>query len=134
MIMRKVLMLLVLSSILSIGAPAYAAEKAVVTIARNATVAEGGGSATLTGSAVCPEGFEVLEAFVSLSQDGVNTSFAALPVTCTGHKVRFTTTVQVMNGALVAGAATASPFLLVLDPVAGDTLSDSPSMTVRLRI
>lgn len=88
-------------------------------------------AATLTGSVECLEGFEVREAFVSLSQGGVSTSFGSLSVACTGHKVQFTTTVQVIDGALQAGAATASPFLLVLDP-GGDTLSDSPSTAVRL--
>jgi hypothetical protein len=133
MIVRKVLALLVLSSVLLIT-PAYAAaERALVRVDKNATLAEGGGSATLTGSVVCPASFEVLEAFVSLSQDGVNTSFGSLSVECTGRKVDFTTTVQVIDGTLQAGAATASPFLLVLDPVTGDTLSDSASTTVRLR-
>jgi hypothetical protein len=89
-------------------------------------------AATLTGSVECLEGFEVREAFVSLSQGGVSTSFGSLSVACTGHKVQFTTTVQVIDGALQAGAATASPFLLVLDPVTGDTSSESPSTAVRL--
>jgi hypothetical protein len=134
MTVRKVLALLVLSSTLLIGSPAYAApESAVVKLDKNATLAEGGGSATLTGSVVCPEGFNVLEAFVSLSQEGVNTSFGSLSVACTDRKVEFTTTVQVINGTLQAGAATASPFLLVLDPDTGQTLSDSPSASVRLR-
>ena len=43
MIVRKVLALLVLSSLLLIGSPAYAApEKAVVRLDKNATLAQGG--------------------------------------------------------------------------------------------
>jgi hypothetical protein len=134
MIVRKVLALLVLSSVLLIGSPAYAApERAVVRLDKNATLAEGGGSATLTGAVVCPEGCEVLEAFVSLSQDGVNTSCGSLSVECTGRRWNSQRRCKRSTGTLQAVAATASPFLLVQDPVTGDTFSDSPSTTVRLR-
>jgi hypothetical protein len=104
-----------------------------VQIAKRGELTDGGNTVTLRVAARCDSGLEVLEAFVTISQDSfVQVGF---PLSCTGRRQVFTLQATVLEGSppFQPGVAQASGFVLVLDPVTGQTFQAQDSVQVRLR-
>ena len=106
---------------------------AKVQVAKKGELTDGGNTVTLRVTASCDSGLEVLEAFVTISQD----SFVqvGIPLSCTGRRQVFTLRAAVLEGSppFQPGVAQASAFVLVLDPATGETFQAQDSVQVRLR-
>ena len=97
-----------------LAAPADAAPKpaASVEVADTATLGADAQTVSIEVTASCARRWEVLEAFVTVSQpqaDGVG----GIPLTCTGRPQTFTVTVTSFDQAFVPGDAQASALVLV---------------------
>ena len=93
-----------------------------------------GTTAILRVTVTCDAGDEVLEANLTLSQDDQAISgTGGIPgVRCDGRPHKSTVRVTAQNGTFHTGAASASAFVLVLEP-AGTTEQGQASQTVNLR-
>jgi hypothetical protein len=79
-------------------------------------------------------GVQVLEAFIYVVQDGRQSNFAGLPVTC-GPRPRIqllTVRVSALDFSFQRGTAQASAFILLLDPVTQQTVSAGDSRALTL--
>lgn len=129
-------MALVLFSGLAPLRETYALESLSVDIKKEARLVEGGQSVELKGKVRCAvENFEVLEAFVYIVQDGNNSEFAPIPVSCTGRPNAevFYVIVSGLDFVFHPGEATASVFILLVDPLTEETLSLSEVENIRIR-
>jgi hypothetical protein len=113
------------------AAPADAAPKpkASVEIADTATLGPGGQTVVVEVIASCARGWQVLEAFVTISQPQAD-GMGGLPLSCTGRPQAFTVTVTSFDLAFEAGNAQASA--LVLIERRGRTLQAQDSEVVQL--
>ncbi len=95
---------------------------------------DNGSAVLLRVAASCREGLEVLEAFVYVTQDGEQSQFAGIPVSCNGRSQRFVVRVATFEDArLEPGEAQASAYLLVQDPDSSTTHQVQDVQLVRLR-
>jgi hypothetical protein len=99
---------------------------------RTKTRLSGDGGVRVRVEAGCPEGLEVLEAFVTVSQE---TAFGEAPISadCTGRTRRSWVTVTAFEGSFGPGQAVVSGLLLAEDPVTFETEEDQDTETVELR-
>jgi hypothetical protein len=105
-----------------------------VWVDHNGSLSPNGEVVTVSGKIRCAPGYEVLEAFIYVVQDQNSSQFAALPVTCDGRMHPFVVTVLAYpDSGFHAGAATTSGYILLQDPITGNTVSTSPTGSVRLR-
>jgi hypothetical protein len=105
-----------------------------VSVNHAGSLSSNGEVVTLSGKIRCAPGYEVLEAFIYVVQDQNTSQFAALPVTCDGRTHRFLVTVPAYpDSGFHAGRASASGYILLQDPATGNTVSTSPTGTLRLR-
>jgi hypothetical protein len=127
-----VAMLLTLTAALPL---AYARQGVSVKIGKQATLADGGRAVDLSIKVVCPAGRDVLEAFAYVSQDGNQSSFSPIPLVCDGRSQRQVVRVTAFpdSPAFQPGVATASAFILVLDPATGGTETGQDSQTINIR-
>jgi hypothetical protein len=95
------------------------------------SISDDGQRVTVRLSASCPSGWDVLEANVSVSQEGAS-GLGGFGLTCTGHRVSAEATVVSFGGPYEPGPANASSFILLIDPVSGQTMSLSTSEVIRL--
>jgi hypothetical protein len=86
--------------------------KAWVEVADAAALAPGGQSVTIDVTASCARRWQVLEAFVSISQPQAFGT-AGVPLTCTGRAQTFAVTVTSLDAAFQPGGALASAFVLI---------------------
>jgi hypothetical protein len=86
--------------------------KASVEIADTGTLAPDGLAVTVDVTASCARGWQVLEAFITVSQPQAS-GMAGLPLTCTGRAQAFTVTVQTLDLAFQPGEAQASALVLI---------------------
>src|SRR3712207_5488244 len=90
---RSILTLLVVSLIISASmatAAVAAPDREVrVDIKHNAVLIDAGQAVLVSVKARCPVGYEVLEAFVYISQDGNESDFGFFGLTCNGKQQRF---------------------------------------------
>ena len=119
-------------------APAATVAKApgalYVDVKSQATIIEGGSAALLRVRASCPVGYEVLEGFVYIVQDGSESQWAGIPLTCDGKQHRFVLRVSAFDESpFHAGDARATAFLLVIDPDTQATLDAGDSQALKLR-
>jgi len=118
---------------LSVAAPATAVSAADVRVHQVGVLSDGGNTVTFRAVARCAPGLEVLEAFVTVSQDSFVQVF--FPLSCDGRWQRFLLTGTVLpdEPQFTEGRAQASGFVLVEDPVSGDTVQAQHSRRMRLR-
>src|SRR5688500_11857262 len=64
-----------------------------VSLAKHATLTQAGQTAELAVKVACAPGYEVLEAFVYITQDEHTSQFRGLPVVCDKHPHRLTVSV-----------------------------------------
>jgi hypothetical protein len=135
--MRRIIIAIATTAALLLGLVPATAQgidaPARVQIAKQGELSDGGNTVTLRVAARCDSGLEVLEAFVTISQD----SFVqvGIPLSCTGRRQVFTLRATVLEGSppFQPGFAQASALVLVLDPVTGQTFQAQDSVQVRLR-
>jgi hypothetical protein len=135
--MRRLLSVVALVSVAltfsSSGALA-APQTARVSLAHKAQIVDGGLAAVVRVRASCHAGLEVLEAFVTLDQDGVATDFGFFPLTCDGTKHEFRVRVNTFDDTRFhRGDGFGSALVLVEDPGTGETSQAQDSGVVRLR-
>ena len=132
------IILLVVTLVLTalLAAPAFAKQSLSVDIAKTARLVDGGQAVELKVKTVCAiEGFEVLEAFAYVTQSDNQSKFAAIPVSCSDipRPQKATVSVPALDFLFQEGEANASAFILVIDPISGDTLSTSPTQVIQIR-
>jgi hypothetical protein len=134
--MRRPIMLTVASLIAAIALvlPAHSASRPVsVKLKRQATLVDQGQAVVVDVQAACDAGLEVLEAFVSVSQEGVASDFGFFTPVCDGKKHRFQVRVRAFEGSgFRTGDAFASAFVLVQDPETGETAQAQDSRRIRI--
>ena len=92
-----------------------------------------GGSAVLVRVAgICSSGTEVLEAFVTVSQEGVSSDMGFFPLICDGAPHAFTARITAFDGTFSPGDAFASAYALITDPDTGQTDDGAHSRTITL--
>jgi hypothetical protein len=135
--MRKSILLTAVSLIaaISLVLPAHGgSEPASVKLKRKATLVDQGAAVIVDLKAACDPGLEVLEAHVSVSQEGVASDFGRFTPVCDGRKHRFQVRVSAFEGsAFRTGKAFASAFVLVQDPDTGETAQAQDSRQIRIR-
>lgn len=107
-----------------------------ITFAKTATLVDGGQAVELRVRTVCAiAGAEVLEAFVYVTQNGNQSQFAPIPVTCSDkHRPqKATVIVPSLDFLFQEGDANISTYILVVDPATGDTYSVSTGGVIRIR-
>ena len=116
---------------ITLAPPADAARKpaASVEVADTATLGADAQTVSIEVTASCARRWEVLEAFVTVSQPQAD-GMGGIPLTCTGRPQTFTVTVTSFDQAFVAGDAQASALVLV--ERRGDTRDAQDSEVVRV--
>jgi hypothetical protein len=99
---------------LSVASPIDAAPraKASVEVADTATLGSGGQTAVIEVTASCARGWQVLEAFVTISQPQAD-GMGGIPLSCTGQAQTFAVTVTSLDQPFASGDAQASAFVLI---------------------
>jgi hypothetical protein len=103
------------SFLVTLEAPQVDAEprpRASVEVADTAALAPDGQSATIDVTASCARGWQVLEAFITISQPQASGT-AGIPLSCTGRVQTFAVTVSSLDVAFQPGDAQASAFVLI---------------------
>jgi hypothetical protein len=115
----------------AIAAPADADPKPKVTveIAPTATLAEGGQAVIVAVTASCARNWQVLEAFVTVSQPQAD-GMGFFPLICTGRDQTFTVTVQSLDAAFEQGQAQASALVLILRRDQTQQAQDSAALQI----
>jgi hypothetical protein len=136
-LMRRILLvLLVLGGLLSVGVgPAVSAPgKLSVHIRPNAAISADGLHAVVTVRVRCPIEPPVLEAFLYVTQEGNESQFAGLNLTCDGRWHRMAVSVDAFEEApLHAGRANATAFILLCDETTGECIDGQDSRRIFLR-
>jgi uncharacterized membrane protein YeaQ/YmgE (transglycosylase-associated protein family) len=86
--------------------------KASVEVADTAALAPDGQSVSIDITASCARGWQVLEAFVTISQPQTSGT-AGIPLSCSGRAQTFAVTVPSLGAAFEPGDAQASAFVLI---------------------
>jgi len=134
----KIVLLLVLTLVVtaSLNGPALAQNSLSIDIGTHARLVDGGQAVELKIRTVCAiQGVEVLEAFVYVTQNGNQSQFAPIPVSCS-HKHRpqkATVNVPSQDFLFQEGDANASAYVLVFDPITGIDYSAGAGEVVRIR-
>jgi hypothetical protein len=99
---------------LAVASPVDAAPKAKasVEVADTATLGPGGQTAVIEVTASCARGWQVLEAFVTISQPQAF-GMGGIPLSCTGKAQTFAVTVTSPDQPFQPGQAQASAFVLI---------------------
>ena len=120
---------------ITLAIPAHGATPPVsVKLKQQATLIEQGQAVVVNLRAACDQGLEVLEAHVTVSQQGVASDFGRFTPVCNGKKQRFQVLVRAFEGsAFRSGKAFASAFILVQDSETGETAQAQDSRRVRIR-
>lgn len=134
----RIVLLLTLTLLVSaaLASPAFGQESLSVDIGKTARLVDGGQAIELKIKTVCALGsFEVLEAFVYVTQNGNTSQFAGMPVSCADHPrpQKSTVTLSALDFLFQEGEANASAFILLIDPINGNTISTSPTQVIRIR-
>jgi hypothetical protein len=103
--------------------------KASVEVADTAALAPDGRSVTIDITASCARGWQVLEAFITISQPQTSGT-AGIPLSCTGRVQTFAVTVSSLGVAFQPGDAQASGFVLI--ERRGRTQQAQDSVTIQL--
>jgi hypothetical protein len=111
-----------------------AGAQAAVTVSVGDGRANTDGTATVPVTVTCPPGSFVLEAHLTLSQDdqAISGQAGLGRIRCNGRPQTFLVTVTPFQGSFHAGAAYASPFILVQFRGTGETESGGSASTITL--
>ena len=126
--LRRTLVVLVGVPVMLLAPPATAQETLAIGVAKKATLVDGGRAVELQVTVTCPAGTEVLEAFVYVTQNGNQSSFAFFQPVCDGTPHTFTVQPQAADFLFHRGKAQVSGYLLL---TTGE--STSPTGVVKLR-
>lgn len=130
------LLALTLALVAAFHGPVFAEQQLSIHIGKTATLVDGGQAVELKIKTICAiEGVEVLEAFVYVTQDGNQSQFAPIPVSCGDDAKSQKSIVRVpaLDFLFHEGDANVSAYLLVYDPVTGTDFSTSPTAAIRIR-
>jgi hypothetical protein len=98
-----------------------------------AIAAADGTSLAVDVTVSCPANYQVLEAFVYVTQGGVQSTFVGIPLTCRPKGQQYLLTVPAPEGqAWVEGPATLSGYVLLVRKA--ETLSASPVAPLQIVI
>ena len=125
--MRRLCVAVLVAAALLLGVPAQAAPEQTIafTVDPVAVATADGRSLTVHVTVSCPANYRVLEAFVYVTQGGVQSTFVGIPLTCRPKGQEYTLTVPAPEGqAWVEGPASLSGFVLLEHK--SETLSTSP--------
>jgi hypothetical protein len=111
------------------------ADEALVKLAKRAKLAVDGKSAQLKVRVQCPSGWETLEGFVYISQNGSTSNNGALNPVCDNQIHTYFVWVTNMpdNPLFVEGQANASAYLLLIHPDTQETLSGQATRAIKLK-
>ena len=115
--------------------PVSAQGRLQVKIDPNATLLNGGQSAQISVTVECsPGNAEILEAFIYISQDGIQSNYTPIPVECRGGRNTYQVTVTANEGeTFKSGEAHSSAYILIMHPKTGKTTSGQASGTITLQ-
>jgi hypothetical protein len=82
-------------------------------VERKATLVDGGSGVLLEVTTTCPEGNEVVEAFVYVNQDGNSSEWGAIPIACDGVPHSGSSEVRTIDFVFHKGGASASGYILL---------------------
>ena len=138
---RRIVLLLVVAIAMTLVVVATlqstktAAAQEMVNIAPTAKLIKGGQAVLVEVQVTCPQGKEVLEAHISVSQeDSAIYGQSGIPVKCTGKPHTYRTAVTAQQGQFHTGTAYGSAYVLLYDPATGTTESGGdtePALEVR---
>lgn len=134
----KFILLLTVTLLLiaALNSPAFAQQDLSVAIGKTATLVDGGQAVELKIKTVCAiEGVEVLEAFVYVTQNGNQSLFAPIPVTCSDSSRPQKSVVRIpaLDFLFQEGEANASAYILVFDPITGIDYSAGAAEAIRIK-
>jgi hypothetical protein len=124
-------LLLALPASPAFGRPA-GSPRVHLTLPAAAKIVGGGTGAKIQIRGICTPGAEVLEAFVTISQDGFTSQMGTIPLVCDGASHRWRVAVLAGDQPFHPGLATASGYALVMDPGSGETAQDSPFRVITM--
>jgi hypothetical protein len=134
--MRRFISALVFGSVVLTFAPnSHAVSEPVqVALGGRGQLVDQGRAVDVRVVARCEPGLVPLEAFVTVSQEGVSSDFGFFPLSCDGTRQRFRVRVNTFDDTrFQRGKAFGSAFVLVEDPGTGDTSQAQDSRVVELR-
>jgi hypothetical protein len=134
---RQFISLLVVTLMsLTMGLPVTQAQESItVKIGKPARLVKGGQAVDLRVKVTCPSSHEVLEAFAYVVQNGNESNFAFMPLICDGRPRQYAVRATVFPDSprFRRGDATATVFILLLNPSTGETESGQASQPIQLR-
>jgi hypothetical protein len=110
----------------------HGTEAAEVRIGGRGRIIEAGQAAQVRTAATCKPGYEVLESFVTVTQEGAWGQGSFTPE-CDGSIQRFVVTVSSFGDPFQPGTAVASAYILVQNTETGETDDDGANRTIRLQ-
>ena len=137
-IRSKIILLFVLVLLLAAArnGAALAKQALSIDISRTATLVDGGQAVEVNIKTVCAiEGVEVFEAFVYVTQNGNQSQFAPISVSCSGSSKpqKSIARVPALDFLFQKGDANASAYVLLVDPITGADYSVSVGEAIRIR-
>jgi hypothetical protein len=133
---NTILLVLTLAVTTVFASPAFAQQSLSVDIGKTATLVNGGEAVELKVKTVCAiEGVQLLEAFVYVTQNGNQSQFAPIPVSCGDipRPQKATVRISALDFLFQEGDANASAFVLVYNPVTGEDFSTGATEIIRIR-
>jgi hypothetical protein len=111
---------------------AQAAIRVEVRLAARGYIVAEGTAVVVPVAGICTAGAETLEAFVTVSQEGVSSGMGSFPLRCDGTPNRYRARVEAFDGTFTPGAAFGSAYALIVDPDTGQTDDGGHSRVVTL--
>jgi hypothetical protein len=113
------------------GSPRAAPGQVPLRLSTKGKIVDGGNTAQLRVGTFCPSGWEPLEAFVYLVQDGHQSQYGSIPITCDGVRHVYVVSVTALDVPFHEGEAAGTAYVLLLGP-SGETVSGQDDGTVTL--
>lgn len=129
-------LMLVFSFAIALNGPAFAQQQLSIAIGKKASLVDGGQGVEIRIRTVCGiDGVEVREAFLYVTQNGNQSQFAPIPVSCSDkHRPqKATVVVPALDFLFQAGDANVSAYILAVDPVTGTDYSLNAGQVIRIR-
>jgi hypothetical protein len=102
-----------------------------VRLSTKGRIVDGGDAAQLRVGTLCLSGWEPLEAFIYLVQDGHQSQYGSIPITCDGVRHVYVVRVAALDVPFHEGEAAGTAYVLLLGP-SGETTSGQDDGTVTL--
>jgi hypothetical protein len=133
--LRALTIVLAVATVLA-GSPAgasgrEASSQVPLRLSTKGKIVEGGNAAQLRVGTVCLSGWEPLEAFVYLVQDGHQSQYGSIPITCDGVRHVYAVSVAALDVPFHEGEAAGTAYVLLLGP-GGETVSGQDDGTITL--